>query len=236
MSFHIGHDSGEIRLVVQVCLGFSGEVFLLLMASSFCVVRFALSSASAIIVAHSFFLTRLFSLSISEGIFSSAAVHVFSAVPSSDTSCRASSGQESMHFGSPPHRSQAMAMRFSGSRAMPPYGQAWMHQSQAEHFFSSTFMMPFSDCTSASSGQALMHGASSQNLQVTAALSNGVMRMTCILEPSGVQCSHFSEAQTYSQMPQPVHLKGSTETNLREVDLACCSCLVIGYALVEFLC
>jgi hypothetical protein len=37
-------------------------------------------------------------------------------------------------------------------------------------------------------------------------------------------------------MPQPVHLKGSTETNLREVGLACCSCLVIGYALVEFLC
>ena len=183
-----------------------------------------------------FFLTRLLSLSISEGIFSSAAVHVFSAVPSSDTSCRASSGQESMHFGSPPHRSQAMAMRFSGSRAMPPYGQAWMHQSQAEHFFSSTFMMPFSDCTSASSGQALMHGASLQNLQVTAALSKGVMRMTRILEPNGVQCSHFSEAQTYSQMPQPVHLKGSTETNLREVDLACCSCLVIGYPLVEFLC
>jgi hypothetical protein len=75
----------------------------------------------------------------------------------------------------------------------------------------------------------LTHGASSQNLQVTAALSNGVMRITRILEPRGVQCSHFSEAQTYSQMPQPVHLKGSTETNLREVDLACCSCLAIGH-------
>jgi hypothetical protein len=37
-------------------------------------------------------------------------------------------------------------------------------------------------------------------------------------------------------MPQPVHLKGSTETNLREVDLACWGCLAIGYALVEFLC
>jgi hypothetical protein len=37
-------------------------------------------------------------------------------------------------------------------------------------------------------------------------------------------------------MPQPVHLKGSTETNLREVDLTCCSCLVIGHTLVEYLC
>ena len=75
-------------------------------------------------------------------------------------------------------------------------------------------MPVFSDCTRAFSGQALTHGASSQNLQARAKLNMGVMRITRILEHMGFpRDSPFSTAHAYSQIPQPVHLLGSTETN-----------------------
>src|SRR3989304_5624295 len=64
------------------------------------------------------------------------------------------------------------------------------------------------------SGQAFTHWASSQNLQARAKLNSGVMRMTRILDFNGFpRDSPFSSAQAYSQIPQPVHLLGSTETN-----------------------
>ena len=45
----------------------------------------------------------------------------------------------------------------------------------------------------------------------------GVMRTTRIRERMGFRVfSSFSRAQAYSQIPQPVHLLGSTETNFLE--------------------
>jgi hypothetical protein len=98
---------------------------------------------------------------------------------------------------------------------MPPCGQACMHQSQPLHFFSFTIMMPVcSHWDSASSGHAVTHLASSQNLQARAKLNMGVMRTTRIRERMGFKVfSSFSRVQAYSQIPQPVHLLGSTETN-----------------------
>jgi hypothetical protein len=82
-------------------------------------------------------------------------------------------------------------------------------------------MPVFSDWTRAFSGQAFTHGASSQNLQARAKLNNGVMRMTRILDFNGFpRDSSFSSAQAYSQIPQPVHLLGSTETNFLDSNFA----------------
>jgi len=105
---------------------------------------------------------------------------------------------------------------------MPPCGQAWMHQSQPLHFFSLTIKMPvFSDCAKAFSGQAVTHSASSQKRQARAKLKRGVMRTTRILDLMGFQkASSFSRVQAYSQIPQPVHLFGSTETNFLDSNLA----------------
>lgn len=75
-------------------------------------------------------------------------------------------------------------------------------------------MPVFSDCTRAFSGQALTHLASSQNRHARAKLKSGVMRTTRIRECMGFEmASFFSIVQAYSQIPQPVHLLGSTETN-----------------------
>jgi len=79
----------------------------------------------------------------------------------------------------------------------------------------------FSDCARAFSGQAFTHWASSQALQARAKLNNGVMRMTRILERMGFpRDSSFSVAHVYSQIPQPVHLLGSTETNFLDSNFA----------------
>ena len=66
-----------------------------------------------------------------------------------------------------------------------------------------------------------MHGASSQALQARAKLNSGVMRITRILEHRGFPSdSSFSIAHAYSQIPQPVHLLGSTETNFLDSNFA----------------
>jgi hypothetical protein len=113
-------------------------------------------------------------------------------------------------------------MPLSGWSVMPPCGQAWMHQSQPLHFFSLTIKMPvFSHWVKAFSGQAVTHLASSQNRQARAKLKSGVMRTTRILDLMGFQtASPFSRAHAYSQIPQPVHLPGSTETNFLDSNLA----------------
>jgi hypothetical protein len=131
------------------------------------------------------------------------------------TSSKASSGQNSTHFGSPSQRSQATAMPVSELMLMPPCGHACTHQSQPLHFFSLTMMMPvFSDWVKAFSGHAVTHLASSQNLQARAKLNMGVMRTTRIRERIGFMVfSSFSRVQEYSHIPQPVHLLGSTDTN-----------------------
>jgi len=107
---------------------------------------------------------------------------------------------------------------------IPPCGQAWMHQSQPLHCFSLSMSTPvFSHWTRAFSGQAFTHWASSQNLQARAKLNRGVMRMTRILDFKGFpRDSPFSSAQAYSQIPQPVHLLGSTETNFLWVNFGGC--------------
>ena len=104
---------------------------------------------------------------------------------------------------------------------MPPCGQACMHQSQPLHFFSLTIMMPVcSDWDRAFSGHAVTHLASSQNLQARAKLNIGVMRTTRIREWIGFRVfSCFSNVQAYSQIPHPVHLLGSTETNFLDGNL-----------------
>src|SRR3990170_2317323 len=191
----------------------------LLRASSFSVTFRARFSASASRGFQSFFFTASVSRSVSAGSFSMASLNRFSAASSLVTMSRASSGQASMHFGSPLQRSQAIATPVSGWRTIPPCGQAWMHQSQPLHFFSLTIKMPvFSCCASAFSGQALTHGASSQNLHANAKLNRGVMRIMRILDLKGFAFSPFSSVQAYSQMLQPLHLPGSTETNFLSVN------------------
>ena len=190
-------------------------VAFLFRASSFSLTFMDLSSASARRGFQSLFLTTFVNRSVSAGSFSKASLKRFSASSSVHTRSRASSGQNSMHFGSPSQRSHAMAMPVSEWIAMPPCGQACTHQSQPLHCFSLTMMMPVcSDCVRAFSGQAVTHFASSQNLQARAKLNMGVMRTTRILERIGFMVSFsFSTAQAYSHIPQPVHLLGSTETN-----------------------
>jgi hypothetical protein len=70
----------------------------------------------------------------------------------------------------------------------------------------------FSDCVNAFSGQALTHLASSQALHASAKLKTGFILTMRILDLRGVD-SRFSWMQANSQIPQPVHFKGSTETN-----------------------
>jgi hypothetical protein len=66
----------------------------------------------------------------------------------------------------------------------------------------------------ACSGQALTHRASLQPLHDRAKLKAGAMRTTRILDLIGFQiASPFSTVQAYSQIPQPMHLAGSTEMN-----------------------
>jgi hypothetical protein len=82
-------------------------------------------------------------------------------------------------------------------------------------------MPVFSDWTKASSGQAVTHLASSQKRQARAKLKSGVMRTTRILDLMGFQkASPFSSVHAYSQIPQPVHLLGSTETNFLDSNFA----------------
>jgi hypothetical protein len=190
----------------------------LLKASSFSLTLMDLSSASASRGFQSLFLTMFVKRSVSDGSFSRASLKRFSVSSSVHTRSRASSGQNSIHFGSPSQRSHATAMPVSEWIAMPPCGQACTHQSQPLHCFSLTMIMPVcSAWVRAFSGQAVTHLASSQNLQARAKLNMGVMRTTRIRERIGfiVSCS-FSRAQAYSQIPQPVHLPGSTETNFLE--------------------
>ena len=98
-----------------------------------------------------------------------------------------------------------------------------MHQSQPLHCFSFTINMPvFSDWTRAFSGQAFTHGASSQKRQVSAKFTSGIIRIMRILDLNGLPVSPFSSVQAYSQIPQPVHLPGSTLTNFLSANFGCC--------------
>ena len=72
-----------------------------------------LSSASASKGFQSLFLTVSVNRSISAGSFSKAPVNLFSASSSVHMMSRASSGQNSTHFGSPSQRSQATALPVS---------------------------------------------------------------------------------------------------------------------------
>jgi hypothetical protein len=88
--------------------------------------------------------------------------------------------------------------------------------------------------------QAFAHGASLQNRQLMVVLSMDVRRITRILDFRGSQLWFFSCVHAYSQMPQPVHLLGSTETNFRVSGLAVCivvtvcewDCLVSSFGFV----
>ena len=121
---------------------------------------------------------------------------------------------------------------------MPPCGQAWMHQSQPLHFSSLTIKIPvFSDCARAFSGQAVTHLASSQNRQARAKLTSGVTRTTRILDLMGFPpASSFSRAHAYSQIPQPVHLLGLTETNFLDSNLAGDIVLFVVFGLSKYFC
>lgn len=82
-------------------------------ASSFSVTFMALFSASSKRGFHSFFLTVFVKRSVSAGSFSKVSLNLLSAASSVQTRSSASSGQNSMHFGSPSQRSQAMALPVS---------------------------------------------------------------------------------------------------------------------------
>lgn len=192
-------------------------------ASSFSVTFRARFSASSSNGFHSFFFTASVSRSVSVGSLSIASVKRFSAASSFETISSASSGHASMHFGSPLQKSQATAIPVSGWRTIPPWGQAWMHQSQPLHFFSLIISMPvFSDCSMAFSGQALTQAASSQNLHVSAKLNKGIIWTVRILDLNGLPVSPFSNVQAYSQIPHPVHLLGSTDTNFLSMNFCFC--------------
>ncbi len=192
-------------------------------ASSFSFVFMARFSACSRRGLKSFFFTASVRRSVSAGSLSIASEKRFSVASSVVTMSSASSGQASLHLGSPPQKSQAMTTPVSGCSTIPPCGQAWMHQSQPLHCFSLTIRMPvFSAWISAFSGQALTHGASSQNLHARAKLNMGIMRMVRMRERSGFELvSFFSSVQAYSHMPHPVHLLGSTEMNFLSANFCC---------------
>src|ERR1035437_797560 len=98
---------------------------------------------------------------------------------------------------------------------IPPCSQACTHQSQPLHLFSSMISKPVASAWEiACSGHAFTHRASLHPRQVKAKLKTGAMRTTLILDRIGFQLlSPFSTVQAYSQIPQPMHLQGSTETN-----------------------
>ena len=96
----------------------------MLRASSFSVTFRARFSASWSMGLKFLVLTASVRRSVSVGSLFMASLKRFSASSSVVTSSRASSGQASMHFGSPSQRSHAMAMPVSGWRTMPPWGQA----------------------------------------------------------------------------------------------------------------
>ena len=83
-------------------------------ASSFSLTLTDLSSASASRGFQSLFLTVLVKRSVSAGSFSKASQKRFSASSSVHIRSKASSGQNSTHFGSPLQRSQAIANPVSG--------------------------------------------------------------------------------------------------------------------------
>lgn len=78
------------------------------------------------------------------------------------------------------------------------------------------------------SGHAITHRASLQPRHERAKLKSGVMRTTRILERIGFQMvSPLPIVQAYSQMPQPMHLPGSTEINFL------CSLLLVDILLTK---
>jgi hypothetical protein len=163
----------------------------------------------------SLFLTWVVNCSVWAGSFSSASLKSLSAASSESTISRASSGQDSTHLGSPWQRSHAMALPVSVWMVIPPCSQACTHQSQPLHLLSSMINKPvLSDWLRAFSGHAFTHLASLHARHERAKFSMGVMRTTRIRERMGFHmASPFSSVQAYSQIPQPVHLPGSTETN-----------------------
>lgn len=186
-----------------------------LSASSFSATRSERCSAEANSGFQSFFLTVAVNCSVCAGSFDSASLKRLSAASSDSTISRASSGQTLMHCGSPSQRLHAMAFPVSAWMVIPPCGQACTHQSQPLHFLSSMIKrLLTSDWVIARSGHAFTHLASWQPRQVNAKLKTGAMRTTRILLRMGFQLpSPFSVVQAYSQIPQPMHLLGSTETN-----------------------
>jgi len=82
-------------------------------SSSFSLTLIDRSSASASSGFQSLFLTMLVMRSVSAGSFSRASLNRFSASSSVHTSSKASSGQDSTHFGSPLQRSQVTAIPVS---------------------------------------------------------------------------------------------------------------------------
>ncbi len=185
-------------------------------------------SASASTGFQSLFLTMLAMRSVSCGRLLMVSLTRFSASSSVATSSNASSGQNSTHWGSPLQRSQATAKPESLWMDIPPCGQACTHQSQPLHFLSLTMIMPvFSPWLRAFSGHAVTHLASSHMRHASATLKRGFMRTTRILLRRGVdEISPFSWLQAYSQIPQPVHLDGSTETNFLWVNFAGGICVI----------
>lgn len=186
------------------------------MASIFSAMRSLRCSAAVMSGFQSLRLTISASFSVCAGSFSSASLKCLSADSSLSTVSSASSGHAWMHRGSPWHRLHAIALPVSAFIAIPPCGQAWTHQSQPLHFFSSMINKLFTSlCVMARSGHAFTHLASWQPLQVRAKLNTGAIRTTRILLRTGFQLftSPFSEEQAYSQIPQPMHLLGSTATN-----------------------
>ena len=111
---------------MRVCCGIGASYFcflavaFLLKASSFSLTRIDLSSASASSGFQSLFLTVLVKRSISAGSFPRASLNRVSASSSVHTSSKASSGQNSTHFGSPSQRSHASAMPVSELMVIPP--------------------------------------------------------------------------------------------------------------------
>src|SRR4030042_6531185 len=89
-----------------------------------------------------------------------------------------------------------------------------MHQPQPLHLSLSIIMVPVSsDCVRASRGQAATQAGSSQSLQVTAMFASWLMRTTRMRAFIGLNAFSFVQEQAYSQIWQPTHLSGSTETN-----------------------
>jgi hypothetical protein len=89
---------------------------------------------------------------------------------------------------------------------MAPNSQAWMHQPQPSHFFSSTTMMPVSEpILKAPRRHDATHAGFSHKRHASGTLTKGSILVTWIRDIRGLKAFSFRAEQANWQISQPVH-------------------------------